>query len=286
MVFWQGPKDFSRASPIAVADVERIHEGTLITAPGTKAHPDNRVLVVTPGGRTRFHYGQFGVTGSAHNQLNHPVQSVWLPNGHVLITDQGNQRIIDVAIKTAEKKLTVIFGTGIAGSDKHHLNTPSSTELVIKKDGTPLILIADTGNNRVIELDTDHEITKTLTAKGTIKNPSFASGLPDGHTLITDTGNNRIVEVDKKDNITWEYKDDLKAPTRAIRVDNGNTVISDQGNDRVVIVNHRKQLVFLYGVKGKPGFDTKNANRLDKPHDVKIIGDFNGLTCPSKNCDD
>ena len=38
----------------------------------------------------------FGVTGSGADELNAPVQSTWTPDKTVYITDQGNQRIIEV----------------------------------------------------------------------------------------------------------------------------------------------------------------------------------------------
>ena len=37
-----------------------------------------------------------GVVGAGPDELNTPVQATWLPNGHVLITDQANQRVIEV----------------------------------------------------------------------------------------------------------------------------------------------------------------------------------------------
>jgi len=43
-----------------------------------------------------WQYGQAGVAGSGFGQLNTPVQVTFLPNKHLLITDQGNQRVIEV----------------------------------------------------------------------------------------------------------------------------------------------------------------------------------------------
>lgn len=50
---------------------------------------DNRVILVDRHGHIVWQYGQFGVTGAGPNELNAPVQSTYLPNGHVLITDTG-----------------------------------------------------------------------------------------------------------------------------------------------------------------------------------------------------
>ena len=67
---------------------------------------DNRVILVDPAGRIVWQYGQFGQTGSGPNLLNTPVQCTWLPNFHVLITDQANNRIIEVNLRK-ENRLAV-----------------------------------------------------------------------------------------------------------------------------------------------------------------------------------
>jgi len=42
------------------------------------------------------------------DQLNVPVQNTWLPNGHILITGQANERIIEV---TLTKQIVWQYGT-------------------------------------------------------------------------------------------------------------------------------------------------------------------------------
>ena len=92
--------------------------------------PDNRVLIVNESGNIVWQYGQAGVTGFALNELNAPVQSLILTNfpGHsgtnVLITDQGNQRVILVNMN---KQIVWQYGTtGVAGNGFNELNSPNS----------------------------------------------------------------------------------------------------------------------------------------------------------------
>src|ERR1035438_7349104 len=103
--FGRGPADFSANSIIGVNDAERVGPFTLMAGARTPAGlipeapggaVDNRVILVDPFGRIVWQYGQFGQTGSGFDLLNTPVQSTWLPNGDVFITDQGNARIIEV----------------------------------------------------------------------------------------------------------------------------------------------------------------------------------------------
>ena len=201
--FGLGPNDFSANSVLGVNDAERVGRNTLMAGTGIPAGvdpncnngcADNRVMLVDPEGKIVWQYGQFGVTGSAPNQLNAPVQATYTPRKTVFITDQGNQRVIEVA-----KKGNILWQygtTGVAGLGKDQLNSPNSAELLDNND----VLIADEGNNRVIEVDkASKKIVATYTAHGTLSAPAFASKLPNGEILIPDGGNNRVITVDGDD---------------------------------------------------------------------------------------
>lgn len=168
--FGDGSSVAGPASIVAPNDAERIGgRKTLIAATGAPAGsedscpdgcPDNRVLIVDAKGKIFWQYGQAGVTGSGDDQLNAPVQATYLPNGHVLITDQGNQRIIEV-----KKNYDIVWQygqTGVPGSDADELNDPNSAELLDNGN----ILIADEGNNRVIEVTKDRQIVWQYGAVG------------------------------------------------------------------------------------------------------------------------
>jgi hypothetical protein len=221
------------------------------------------------------------------------VQATWLPGKHVLITDQANQRIIEV---TPKKDIVWQYGVtgGCSPPDSladNCLNSPNSAELL--ENGH--ILISDENNNRVIEVDRDHHhIVATYTAGGTANTVAFASRLANGNTLITDAGNARAVEVDASDAIVWQCvtNGDLNSnpapqPSRAIRLANGDTIISDQYNNRVVVVDHATpcNIVRSFGLPldagNNTGYGTTNANQgLNGPYDAKVIGDYTGLTPP------
>jgi hypothetical protein len=294
-ILWQfgrGPNDVSAASIIGVNDAQRVGELTLMA--GTGAPPatepacpdagcaDNRVLLVDRSGEIVWQYGQFGVTGHGPNELNTPVQNTYLPNGDVLITDQGNQRVIEVERRS--KKIVWQYGTGVAGSGSNQLNNPNSAELLANGH----VLISDENNNRAIEVNKAHQIVATFSAGGTVSGVAFASRLPDGNTLITDSNNNRIVEVDARDKVVWQYFTDTDPstnaaplPTRAVRLKDGGTLISDQFNHRVIVVNRSKAIVRSFGNLNVAGFGTRNASQgLNAPYDAKAIGDFTGLTKP------
>jgi outer membrane protein assembly factor BamB len=300
--FGKGPNDFSRHSIIGTNDAQRVGPFTLMAGTGdppvaagssppagdlcpdlTNGCPDNRVILVDPFGHIVWQYGQFGAGGSGPGQLNTPVQATWLPNGHVLITDQANERIIEV---TLGKRIVWQYGmTGVTGSGPDQLNNPNSAELLANGH----ILISDENNNRAIEVTHDNakKIVATFTAGGTASGVAFASRLPNGDTLLTDSNNSRVVEVNSKDQPVWQYFTNDPAgnlaplPTRAIRLKDGETLISDQFNDRVIEVVRTGSL----GGTIERQLGTLNMfgignGLLDAPYDAKVIGDYTGLTPP------
>src|SRR5712692_6637159 len=295
-IVWQfgnGPGDHSANAITGTNDAERV--GSLPLMSGTGIPPgattnckkgcvDNRVLLVDQGGNIVWQYGQFGVTGFGPNQLNTPVQNTFLPTGNVLITDQGNERIIEV--QRTDNSIVWQYGqNGVIGIGRNQLNNPNAAELL--RNGH--ILISDENNNRAIEVThtTPSHIVATFTAHGTVSGVAFASRSTSGDTLITDSNNNRIVEVDAKDNPVWQYVTTNRTgsnmaplPTRAVRLANGNTLISDQFNDQVIEINSLKVIVASYGTINSPGYSPSNANVMNAPYSAYVIGDYTGLTVP------
>jgi hypothetical protein len=306
-IVWQfglGPSDFSPASIIGTNDAQRVGELTLMAGTGTPGGqpeapdctnpagcPDNRVLLVNRAGHIVWQYGQFGPGGNGPDQLNTPVQNTWLPredereagipHGHVLITDQGNGRIIEVRV--SDKQIVWEYDG---------LNNPNCAELL--KNGH--ILICDENNNQALEVThtKPSTIVHTYTMAGGMlfSGVAFASRLPNGHTLITDSNNNRIVETDEAGDVFFQYftntdpnstqRSTGPLPTRALRLRNGNTLISDQYNHRVIEVSPDFQIVRTFGKIASLGYNTKSVEDggLNSPYDAKRIGDYTGITPP------
>ncbi|HUD46658.1 MAG TPA: hypothetical protein VMR33_07500 [Candidatus Baltobacteraceae bacterium] len=295
--FGLGPNDFSSNTIIGVNDAQRVGAFTLMAGTGTPAGvipqspngaADNRVLLVGPYGEIVWQYGQFGQSGTGPDLLNTPVQCTYLPSQDVLITDQANNRIIEVNF---QKEIVWQYpGSDTNAADQ--LNSPNSAELL--ENGH--VLIADQGNNRSLEVTSADKIVQILTVGGTLNTLAFASRLPDGDTLLTDSGNARIVEVNAHDKVVWEYFTDTASesvaaplPTRAVRLHDGNTLISDQFNNRVILIDHAKRILASYGlpldgggaIGNNVGYDLNSTQKgLYSPYDAKVVGDYTGLTAP------
>ena len=158
------------------------------------------------------------------------------------------------------------------------LNSPNSAELLNNGD----ILIADEGNNRVIEINHAGKIVWEYDSG--INGAAFASRLPNGDTLITDVGNARVIEVNPAKQVVFEYFTNTGAdsnpdplPTNAVKLKNGNIIIADQFNDRVFTINPEKQTVQQYGETNVSGNTT---GLLNGPYTGFVIGDYTGQTVP------
>jgi hypothetical protein len=95
------------------------------------------------------------------------------------------------------------------GEDGNHsiLDEQHNPDYLVSEDGTPTILVADSGNDRVVEYAyEDGEWTRTWTVGAdTLRWPRDADRLPNGNTLITDTLNHRVLEVTPNGTVVWEY---------------------------------------------------------------------------------
>ncbi|SCK22597.1 PQQ-like domain-containing protein [Variovorax sp. HW608] len=292
--FGSGHGNTSAGAIVGTNDAERVGVNTLMSGTGIPAGAtknckksgcaDNRVILVDPNGNIIWQYGQFNVTGFGPNQLNTPVQNTFLPDGHILITDQGNQRIIEV--RPADNAIVWQYGqNGVAGSGPNQLSNPNAAELLANGN----ILISDENNNRAIEVThtMPSQIVATFTAQGSVSGVAFASRLASGNTLITDSNNARIVEVNSQDVPVWQYVTNTRPgsnpaplPTRAVRLATGNTLISDQFNDQVIEVNPSMQIVATYGTINDPGFSPSTAVQMNAPYSAYVIGDYTGITSP------
>src|ERR1700730_14408235 len=193
---------------IGLNDAERIGDGlTLLSGTGIPAGADplllagcvdNRVIVVDQSGNIVWQYGQAKVTGSGPNQLNVPVFAIQLPDHNIAIVDQSNERVIVVDKNT--KQIVWHYGCPTCNL----LNNPNSVELLSNGH----FLIADENNNRVIEVNRDHQIVWQFTDQ--LKFAAFASRLPNGDTLITDSGHARIVQINQSRHIVFQYFTDTQ----------------------------------------------------------------------------
>ncbi|MBC7543860.1 MAG: PQQ-binding-like beta-propeller repeat protein [Candidatus Sericytochromatia bacterium] len=178
-------------------------------------------------------------------------------------TDLGLTPVPLLAVQTASNRLVllarnqkVLWNWGMTA-----LREPNAAVLLPNRQ----VLVADTGNNRIVVVDIESAdiIWQTAPALG-LNAPRAASRLANGNVLIADTGNRRIVEVAADHRVVWQWQDDnvLQVPTSCERLDNGNTLITDRASHVVIEVNPAGTVVWTYGHLGS---SSKSAGFLSHP---------------------
>ncbi|MBM3266718.1 MAG: carboxypeptidase regulatory-like domain-containing protein [Candidatus Sericytochromatia bacterium] len=219
-----------------------------------------------------------------HNAvLSIPTQEAWsatyVPGaGTILIADAARWGGIAVEMSPTGSKVASfdgaklgIFGhvSGIRGASRTKFGNT---------------MIADTKNNRVLELDTSNN--KVWEYKKGLKAPRWAERLENGNTLIVDTGNNRVIELNPSGDIVFGVGDGtagiLNNPTHATFLKKTNTyLVTDAGNNRVMEINRKAQMVWMAG--GARKVEDGGAGNLNNPNSATRLPGGNTLIADTGN---
>jgi outer membrane protein assembly factor BamB len=207
-------------------------------------------------------------SGAGHPAANGPLSTSGFNRpGNILITDQFNNRVIEVNPLT--KQVVWSFGSG-----NSTLCNPGPGSIIGSNDAERLAggltVMAGTGipsgvpgttpcvDNRVIVVNQAGKILwqygvagKTGSGFNLLNVPVFVAQLPNHHFLIVDQGNNRVIEVNFQKKIVWSYGPTsgpgaLNTPNSAELLANGHILIADENNNRVIEVNHAGAIVWNY----------------------------------------
>jgi hypothetical protein len=239
--------------------------------------------------------------------------------GNVLISDQFNNRIIEVNPVT--DKIVWSFGTNNTSD-----GTPGPGAIIgsnwAERIGQGLTVIAGTGipagvdpqipngsaDNRVIVVNQAGQIvwqygTAGVSGSGPdqLNVPVAVIELSNGDFLITDQGNNRIIEVNRNKQVVWQYgpasgPGALNSPNSAELLPDGNILIADEGNNRVIEINRAGTIVWEYdnGIQGAAFAsrlpngdtlitDTGNARILEVSPAKVVVSEYFTNTSPDSN---
>jgi hypothetical protein len=133
-----------------------------------------------------------------------------------------------------------------------------------------LTMVAESGNARIIEVDKEDNIVKTIPL--TVNNPNShrdtrrARKLDNGNYLVAHEGDGMVREYDGTGKVVWSYTLDLGGRERtpghdghgtevfnALRLQNGNTLIAGGNNNRVLEVNREGKIVWSVDYNELPG---------------------------------
>lgn len=190
--------------------------------------------------------------------------------GNILISDQYNNRVIEVNPKTHH--IVWRFGNGSSVAGPHSVVGVNDSQRV-----GPFTLVAGTGvpagaeptcpngcnDNRVMLVTPDSQIIWQYGQAGVagsgpnqLNTPVQNTWLPNFDILVTDQVNERVIEITLDRKIVWQYgqtgvsgagANQLNNPNSAELLRNGHILIADENNNRVIEVTRNHKIVWSYG---------------------------------------
>ena len=162
---------------------------------------NERVIEVNRAKKIVWQYGTTGMIGPTgtpdlgDNWLNNPNSAELLQNGHILISDENNNRAIEV---NRDKHILRTFTAG---------GTVSGVAFSSRLENGDTLL-TDSNNSRIVEVNAADKVvwqyvTNTEAGSNPSPLPTRAVRLDNGHTMISDQFNHRVIEVNRKGRIVF-----------------------------------------------------------------------------------
>ena len=205
-----------------------------------------------------------------------------LPDGRTLMVDSGDQ---------SGQPPGVAFLVEQDGTLVHSWLTRTEWTHAVDWLGDGVILLADSGGDRVIEVAADGTVlwssddVSPLSDGSHLDYPNDVKMLAAGTMLVSDRNNQRVLELDRDGNVVWQHgvtglpgggSNLLWLPHNSERLANGNTLISDTRNDRVIEVTPSGSIAWSYG----PG---TGLGLIDAPRDADLLPDGSVLITSTNN---
>ncbi len=176
-------------------------------------------------------WGSGGQTdaGGDPMKLFGPRDIALAPDGHVLVVDTGNNRVIEY---DADGGFVRQFGSKGSSGDPMQLNEPSSLAVAANGD----IFVADFWNKRIVHLDKDlkslGEIKIEAWGSQAVTERGYIALLPDGRILATDPTHGKVLVFGADGAPLAEYempKEGAQAAARPIGIatDGTSVVVTD-----------------------------------------------------------
>jgi sugar lactone lactonase YvrE len=213
---------------------------------------NHRVMKWAPGATTGVIVaGSNGITGSALNRLNNPIDVVVDHLGAIYISDRDNHRV--VKWNNGATSGTIVAGNGIAGNSLNQLSSPHGISL----DNHGRMYIADYNNNRIVKYDNGSS-TGVLVAGGNgvgaslnqVSQPIWITADDFENVYVSDHQNYRSVRF-KKGSVTGQVVAAGNGPGAALnQLQNPSGISLDNvGNLYVIDGNWQNNRLLKYSVK-------------------------------------
>jgi WD40 repeat protein len=235
------------------------------------AQDKGKVAILDPRGRVEWEV-----------PLRHTAHDIQLlPNGNILMPTDD----VTVVEMTPDKKVVWKHVSEPAGDDKGKVEIHAFRRL---PDG--LTMIAESGNKRIIEVDAQDRVVRSIPLVVDHPNPHRDTRrvrkLANGHYLVCHEADGTVREYDGAGKVVWSYKLDLAGRPatpghgghgtevfNAIRLPDGNTLIAGGNNNRVIEVTPEGQVAWSIGHDELPGIKLAWVTSLQRrPNGNVIVG--------------
>jgi hypothetical protein len=202
-----------------------------------------------------------------------PMSASRLDNGHFLICDAGNSRVIEVDVERR-----VVWQFGDSAIERHGFSFPRSVE----STGPDAYLIADTANDRVVEIQAGEMRVWPTPGAAQLFWPRCARLTPRGSLLVADGRNSRVVELSPTGQVLNELRRldiegglSLSDPHDVRLLADQTLLLVDASLDLVAVVTWSGQVLWSAG--------RATGHHLRDPHSAQRLEDGSFLICDTGN---
>jgi hypothetical protein len=247
---------------------------TTVTSRGTLLVTDarnHRLVELSREGRlVRMIGGERDAGGTSCSAFHFPMMALEAPDGSITVADTENGRVVRLQGGAVE---TI---AGRRHPDRHVLSLPRSVQTLEVNRW----LVADTNNNRVVELDASGEIhwqygNGVPVSTAALRWPRCAWRARNGWVLIADGANGRVLAVDRSGGVRMEMRD-IALNTDVVALGDPH-MVRELSDDALLVVDSGSAFVAEVDWKGRARWSSLSApaaaELLRDPHQAVAMSD-------------
>ncbi len=231
---------------------------------------NNRILVVSPDKRIVWRFPPPG--GLLHGQsFAGPDDAFLTPHGGSIITNEEFADTIAIIRLGPKPRISFEYGhAGSPGSAPGYLSHPDDAYLL----PNGLISVADIINCRVVFIDRDHHVVRSIGRAGdcshdppsSLLQPNGDTPTPDGGVLITEIGG-WVDRLDRRGHLMWSIRTPTGYPSDAQLLPNGDVLVAGFDTPgHIYVITPKGRVTWTYGPDSGSG-------ALDRPSLAVPIGE-------------
>jgi DNA-binding beta-propeller fold protein YncE len=276
-VIWE----FPRTGDLAAGETFRVPDDAFFTPDGKQivaTQEDDFVvtLIDIATHKIVWRYGTPGTSGAGANQLWNPDDAIMLRDGHIIVSDIKNCRVLLLTPGTQ----TPLQQLGRTGHCSHRPGTRFSSPNGAFPQNGGRFLVTEIGGDWITSMGLDGVVSWSTHAPG-VAYPSDTNQIgPDRYLTVDYSQPGKIVEFDHTGRLVWQYAptgaDRLDKPSLAEPLPNGDILATDDDNNRVIVVDPTtNKIVWQYGHTGIAG---QQAGYLSDPDGADVAPPYSLVT--------